>query len=95
MEPMPPALKAQILNHWTIREVLPLDLKKAKLNNNNNNKAILSGARSSPAKPQQTCNSLGRRHYNPGEGNGYLLQYSCLKNLMDRGAWWVHGSMGS
>ena len=27
------------------------------------------------------------------EGNGNLLQYSCLENLMDRGAWWaaVHG----
>ena len=23
----------------------------------------------------------------PGGGNGYLLQYSCLGNLMDRGAW--------
>ena len=29
----------------------------------------------------------------PGEGNGNPLQYSCLGNLMDRGAWWatVHG----
>ena len=29
----------------------------------------------------------------PGDGNGYPLQYSCLKNFMDRGAWWatVHG----
>ena len=29
----------------------------------------------------------------PGEGNGTLLQYSCLKNPMDRGAWGatVHG----
>ena len=29
----------------------------------------------------------------PGEGNDYLLQYSCLENFMDRGAWWatVHG----
>ena len=28
-----------------------------------------------------------------GEGNGNLLQYSCLGNPMDRGAWWatVHG----
>ena len=25
----------------------------------------------------------------PGEGNGSPLQYSCLKNLMDRGAWWA------
>ena len=29
----------------------------------------------------------------PGEGNGDPLQYSCLENLMDRGAWWatIHG----
>ena len=44
-----------------------------------------------------TCNSgdtgdmhsisgLGR---SPGEGNGNPLQYSCLKNPMDRGAWWA------
>ena len=25
----------------------------------------------------------------PEEGNGNLLQYSCLKNPMDRGAWWA------
>jgi len=25
----------------------------------------------------------------PGGGNGYLLQYSCLENPMDRGAWWT------
>ena len=29
----------------------------------------------------------------PGEGNGNPLQYSCLENPMDQGAWWatVHG----
>ena len=34
---------------------------------------------------------LGR---SSGEGNGNLLQYSCLENPMDRGAWWatVHGA---
>ena len=50
---------------------------------------------------ESTCNArdlrgvgsvpgLGR---SPGEGNGSPLQYSCLENLMDRGAWWatVHG----
>ena len=33
---------------------------------------------------------LGR---SPGEGHGNPLQYSCLENSMDRGAWWtrVHG----
>ena len=25
----------------------------------------------------------------PGEGNGNPLQYSCLENRMDRGAWWA------
>ena len=30
----------------------------------------------------------------PGVGNGNPLQYSCLENFMDRGAWWttVHGA---
>ena len=29
----------------------------------------------------------------PEEGNGNLLQHSCLGNPMDRGAWWatIHG----
>ena len=29
----------------------------------------------------------------PGEGNGFPLQYSCLENAVDRGAWWAtaHG----
>ena len=33
----------------------------------------------------------------PGEGNGKLLQYSCLGNPMDRGAWQatVHGLTNS
>ena len=29
---------------------------------------------------------LGR---SPGEGNSYPLQYSCLENPIDRGAWWT------
>ena len=48
-----------------------------------------------PAKAGDTRDSgltpaLGR---SPGEGNGNPLQYSCLGNLMDRGALWatVHG----
>ena len=43
---------------------------------------------------ESTCNAgdpgsvpaLGR---SPGEGKGYPLQYSCLENPMDRGAWWA------
>ena len=29
---------------------------------------------------------LGR---SPGDGHGKPLQYSCLQNPMDRGAWWA------
>ena len=37
-----------------------------------------------------SISELGR---SPGEGNGNPLQYSCLGDPMDRGAWWatVHG----
>ena len=51
-----------------------------------------------PGVSESTCNvrgpgsipGLGRYH---GKGNGYPLQYSCLENSMNRGAWWatVHG----
>ena len=33
-----------------------------------------------------SISALGRI---PGEGNGNPLQYSCLENPMDRGAWWA------
>ena len=47
---------------------------------------------------ESACNlgdpgSILRLGRSPGEGNGYPLQFSCLENSMDRGAWWVtvHG----
>ena len=37
--------------------------------------------------------SVLRSGKSPGGGNGNPLQYSCLENSMDRGAWWAtaHG----
>ena len=35
---------------------------------------------------------LGR---SPGVGSGKLLQYHCLENAMDRGAWWAAGLGGT
>ena len=42
---------------------------------------------------QETQGSIPGLGRSPGEGNGNLLQYSCLENSMDRGAWrgTVHG----
>ena len=31
--------------------------------------------------------SIPRSGRSPGEGNDYSLQYSCLENPIDRGAW--------
>ena len=39
-----------------------------------------------PAGDPGSIPGLGR---SPGEGNGNPLQYSCLENSMDRGAWWA------
>ena len=47
-----------------------------------------------PSGKESACNAghmdtipgLGR---SPGGGHGNLLQYSCLENPMDRGAWWA------
>ena len=46
-----------------------------------------------PAMWETWVQSLGREYLSSGEGNGNPLQYSCLENPMDRGAWWatVHG----
>ena len=33
--------------------------------------------------------SISRSGKSPGVGNGNPLQYSCLENSMDRGAWWA------
>ena len=38
---------------------------------------------------QAELGSIPRLGRSLGEGNGSLLQYSCLENSMDRGAWWT------
>ena len=41
------------------------------------------------SKNAQTTAQLHSSHMLVGEGNGTPLQYSCLENPMDRGAWWA------
>ena len=50
------------------------------------------GCPSSSAGKESACNagdlgSIPGLGISPGEGNGSPLQYSCLENPMDRGAW--------
>ena len=55
----------------------------------------LSG-KESTCQAGDTGSNPGPRR-SPGEGNGNPLQYSCLENPTDRGAWWaaVHGVAAS
>ena len=65
------------------------------------NKGILSNYQGLPGGSKvkaSACNAgdlglISGSGRSPGEGNGNPLQYSCLENPMDRGAWWatVHG----
>ena len=47
-------------------------------------------ANAGDARDMGSILGLGR---SPGEGNGSPLQYSCLENSKNRGAWWdtIHG----
>ena len=58
-------------------------------------RALLTGnsvVRNLPANAGDTGSIPGSGR-SPGEGNGKPLQYSCLENPMNEGAWWatVHG----
>ena len=74
------------------------NLKNAGMKTLNFNYLINFGFPCSSVGKESACSAvdpglilgLGR---SPGEGNGNPLQYSCLENPMDRGAWWtvVHG----
>ena len=51
------------------------------------------------AGKESACNvadpgSISGLGISPGEGNGNPLQYSCLENPMDRGAWRGYSSRG-
>ena len=59
---------------------------------------LVSGFLGNSAGEEFICNAGDPRLIpgsgsSPGEGIGYPLQYSCLENSMNRGAWWamVHG----
>ena len=95
IELVPPALEVCSLNHWSTRKVPPKYIFIHEFLN------ILLQAMGFPGgseDKESICNAgdlglipvTGR---STAEGNGYPLQYSCLENSMDRGAWWatVHG----
>ena len=86
VEPAPLALEGEILTSGPVEKSLQLmflSVIKCPGGSDGNESACNAG--DSGSVPG-LCRS-------PGEGNGNPLQYSCLENPMDRGAWWamVHG----
>ena len=86
---------------WSLRSTVKLesnnDLNKSKKVELPNDKGKVASLVAEMVKTlpavQETCVwSLGREK-SPREGKGYPLQYSCLENSMNRGAWWAQ-SMG-
>ena len=79
----------QVLYHWATREALLSNysyfLRVLFLEGGSDSKVSAYSAGDPGSFP-----GLGRPN---GEGNGNPLQYSCLENPMDGGAWWatVHG----
>ena len=50
-------------------------------------KISITASCSGSSEGKESAYSAGNWGLIPGEGNGYSLQYSCLENSMDRGAW--------
>ena len=53
--------------------------------------SVLPSGKESACQAEERVQSLGQE--SPGGGHGSTLQYFCLENPMNRGAWWatVHG----
>ena len=47
-----------------------------------------SAVKTTPASAGE-ADSISESERSPGGGHGNPLQYSCLENSMDRGAWWA------
>ena len=65
------------------------------MNRTSHNSLLAKAIKNLPAmqKMEVDMGSIRELGRSPEEGKGYPLQYSCLENLMDRGAWQatVHG----
>ena len=82
-----------IILHFFISMANLLSLNEESLYPNNRDCNVLSfpcssGVKNPPANAGDVGSIPGSGRF-PGEGNGNPLQYSCLENSMDRGAWWT------
>ena len=82
MSPMSPSLAGKFFTTSTIWELLE---------NTSFKKTVALVVKNPPANTGdgRDAGSIPGSGRSPGVGNGNPLQYSCLENSMDRGAWWA------
>ena len=81
-----------VLTHWTQNQALLFTRDHSRwLNLQFCGILVAQSVKSLPARGDPS--SIPGSERSPGKGNGNPLQYSCLGNPMDRGAWWatIHG----
>ena len=83
-----PCIGSWSLNYWTAREIPRIKFLMMEFQTCNNRKGFPGGSvvKNYPANAGDT-GSVSESERSPGEENGNPLQYSCLGNPMDRGAW--------
>ena len=90
------ALRKWDVDHLTVqsKEIYPLEKSICLLDGSNHQQGFLAGSvvKNPPATQETQIASLGQGD-SPGGGHGTPLQYTCLENPTDGGAWWaaVHG----
>ena len=75
-------IKEYIMNDSTYRDSIIYG-------NKNQNRASLVASGKESTWNVGDVGLIPRLRRSPGEGNGNPIQYSCLRNPMDRGAWWA------
>ena len=77
-----PKIKEHILNDSTY-------MKSIIYGNKNQNRASLVASGKESTWNVGDVGLIPRLRRSPGGGNGNPIQYSCLRNPVDRGAWWA------
>ena len=91
---MSPALAGRFFTTSATWKAQSIPLVFNKNNENINDSLVAQLVKNPPATEEITCNagdlgSLPGFGRSPGGRHGNPLQYSCLENPMDRGAWWA------
>ena len=93
--PSSPEISVGLVVGWRLGKVgyLPRGRTESWVLQRNRKQAAIGSEGKASACNAGDMGSIPGSGRSPGEGNGNALRYSCLKNPMDRGAWWVtvHG----